>query len=182
MPEHPGFELNQIDGRSMVRLRVRPSGADAAGKALQLPREALQWQGEDPAACWLGPDQWLLTSDTKSAQEITDHIDRMLTSQLHAATDMSSGNVCFSLSGKAARIILGMGCGIDMHVSAFTKGQCIHTHFANVLLFIVVTDDNDFNLYVDRSHARYLRDWFGRSGEDPVTRASNRMKRPTLRQ
>ena len=48
MPEHPGFDLQQIDGRSMVRLRVRPRGADAAGKALQLPREALQWRGDDP--------------------------------------------------------------------------------------------------------------------------------------
>jgi len=171
MSEHPGFELNQIDGRSMVRLRVRPSGADTAGRALELPQLALRWTFGDPAAHWLGPDHWLLTSDTKPAKDIISHIDRTLSDQLYAATDMSSSNVCFSLRGPAARTVLAMGCGNDMHGSVFTTGQCIHTHFANVLLFIVVTDENDFDLYVDRSHARYLRDWFVRSGEDPITRA-----------
>ena len=173
MPEHPGFELNQIDGRSMVRLRVRPSGADTAGKALELPQQALLWTFGDPAAHWLGPAHWLLTSDTKPAKNIISHIERTLSGQLYAATDMSSSNVCFTLRGPAARTVLAMGCGIDMHKSAFATGQCIHTHFANVLLFIVVTEDNNFDLYVDRSHARYLRDWFVRSGEDPITRASN---------
>ena len=174
MPDHPGFDLNQIAGRSMVRLRVRPKGADAAGKALQLPRQPLRSRGEDPTAYWLGPDQWLLTSDTKSAEDIIGHIDAALSGQLYAATDMSSSNVCFALRGPAARTLLAMGCGIDMHRSAFMTGQCMQTNFANVLLFIVAVEDNSFDLYVDRSHARYLSDWLVNSGEDPITRDSIR--------
>ncbi len=173
MPEHPGFALNRINGRSMVQLRVRPSGADAAIEALQLPQRALQWRGGDPATCWLGPDLWLLTSDTKPAEEITVYIDRRLSGQLYAATDMSSHYACFALTGPAARTVLAMGCGIDMHRSAFTTGQCLHTHFANVMLFIVAVEDDNFDLYVDRSHARYLSDWFASSGEDPITRIRN---------
>ena len=173
MPEHPGFELNRIDGRSMVRLRVRPKGAVAAGEALQLPQQPLQWRGEDPAAHWLGPDQWLLTSDTKPAGDIIRQIDVELADQLYAATDMSSGNVCFALRGRAARTLLAMGCGIDMHADAFMTGQCVQTHFANVGLFIVCVEDDHFDLYVDRSHARYLSDWLAGSGEDPITLDSN---------
>ena len=154
----------------MVRLRVRPTNADAAVEALQLPQKALRWQSEDPAAYWLGPDQWLLSSDSKPAQEIIRHIDRTLSGQLYVATDMSSSNVCFTLKGPAARLVLAMGCGIDLHGSECKPGQCIRTHFANVLLFIVVVEDNDFDLYVDRSLARYLSDWFDNSGEDPITR------------
>ena len=172
MPEHPGSDLTQIDGRSIVRLRVRPRGADAAGKTLQLPQQALHWRGGDPATYWLGPDQWLLTSDTKPAKDIISHIDRTLSGQLYAATDMSSQYVCFSLRGRAARTVLAMGCGIDMHRSAFMTGQCIRTHFANVALFIVAVDDNNFDLYVDRSHARYLSNWLVSAGEDPITRDS----------
>ena len=123
MPEHPGFDLEQVDGRSMVRLRVRPHAADATSKALQLPGQALQFSGEDPVACWLGPDQWLLTSDTRTARDIIDQIDRALSGQLHAATDMSSSYACFSLTGPAARTILAMGCGIDLHPSAFATGR-----------------------------------------------------------
>lgn len=176
MPEQPGFDLDQINGRSMARLRVRPSGADAAGEALQLPQQALQWRGKDPMAYWLGPDQWLLTSDTKSVEDILRHIDATLSGQLYAATDVSSSKVCFALQGPAARTLLAMGCGIDMHSSAFTPGQCVHTRFANVLLFIVAVEDNSFDLYVDRSHARYLSRWIHAAGEDPMISDSNHHK------
>ena len=173
MPEHPGFNLQQINGRSMVRLRVRPQGADAAGIALQLPQQALQWRGGDPATYWLGPDQWLITSDTKPTEDILKHINRKLSGQLYAATDMSSHYVCFALSGPAARTVLAMGCGIDMHASAFMTGQCVRTHFANVLLLIVAVEDNHFDLYLDRSHARYLSGWLANAGEDPITQIRN---------
>jgi len=173
MPEYPGFTLRQINGRSMVQLRVRPKGADAAGIALQLPQQALQSRGEDPATCWLGPDQWLLTSDTKLAEDIVSHIDRKLSGQLYAATDMSSHYVCFALNGPAARTVLAMGCGIDMHASAFMTGQCVRTHFANVLLLIVAVDDNHFDLYLDRSLGRHLSGWLANAGEDPITQIRN---------
>ena len=172
MPEYPGFEFNQIDGRSMVRLRVRPHDADTAGNVLELPLEAMRWGGDDPTAYWLGPDKWLLSSDTKPAKDIISYIDNTLSGELYAATDMSSSSACFSLTGPAARTVLAMGCGIDTHTSAFTAGQCVHTNFANVLLFIVAVDDNRFDLYVDRSHARFLSDWFVDSGRDPMTHDS----------
>ena len=176
MPEHPGFSLNQVIGRSIVRLRVRLKEATATSKALQLPQQPLHWWGEEPATYWLGPDQWLLTSDIKPAKDIISYIDRTLSSQLYAATDMSSHYVCFAFKGPAARTVLAMGCGIDMHRSTLMTGQCVHTHFANVLLFIVVVEDDNFDIYVDRSHARYLSDWFVKSGEDPITRDSKYRK------
>jgi len=172
MPEHPGFDLKQIEDRSIVRLRVRPSQAGAIGKELQLPLQALQWQDGELASHWLGPDQWLLTSDTKSARDIIGHIESVLSGQLFAATDMSSSNACFALNGPAARMVLAMGCGIDMHKDEFRTGQCARTNFASVPLFIVVIDDDSFMLYVDRSYTQYLRDWFACSGEDPLTRDS----------
>ena len=176
MPEHPGFNLRRIDGRSMVRLRVRPNGAVAAGMALQLPQQAMQWQSGDPAACWLGPDQWLLTSDTRPAEELVGHIDRTLSNLLHAATDMSSHNACFALKGPAARTVLAMGCGIDMHESAFMSGQCVRTQFANVQLLIVAVETNLFDLYLDQSLARYLSNWIASAGEDPITRDFQQLK------
>lgn len=170
MPEQPGFELQAIERRSIVRLRVRLKGAEAASHALQLPT-ALNWSGGDPAAHWLGPDQWLLTSDAQPAVDLIRHIDRNLPDQLHAATDMSSGNACFALSGPAARTVLAMGCGIDLHPAKFKAGQCLRTHFAQVALFIVAVDELRFDLYVDRSCSRYLLDWFANAGEDPLVQA-----------
>ncbi|MFT5141256.1 MAG: sarcosine oxidase subunit gamma [Rhodothermales bacterium] len=172
MPEHPGFKLKQIEGRSIVRLRIRPDGADSAREALKLPSE-LQIRVGDPAAIWQAPDQWLIISDAKPAEELVAQIQQALATQLYAATDMSSGSACFSLQGPSARRLLAMGCGIDMHPGVFKTGQCVRTHFANIALQIVAVDDNGFDLYIDRSLARYLADWLATAGEDPITLKSN---------
>jgi sarcosine oxidase subunit gamma len=172
VPEQPGFDLRQIDGRSIVRLRVRSRGADAAEKALQLPQEAFHSQHGDPMAYWIGPDQWLLTSENKPVAEILEHIEGALAGQLYAATNMSSGYTCFAISGSAARTALAMGCGVDMHETAFTTGSCVRTRFSQVPLFIVATGNFEFDLYVDRSYANYLQDWLTAAGKDPITHAS----------
>jgi sarcosine oxidase subunit gamma len=169
MAEHPGLNLEQADHRSIVRLRVRPDGADTAGRAMQLPQQAMQWLDGNPAIHWLGPDQWLLTSESESAVDILTRIDSVLSGQLYAATDMSSGLVCLRLNGPAARTVLAMGCGIDMHPDSFTTGQCVRTRFAQVPVFMVATGDFEFNLYVDRSYAHYLHEWLSCAGEDPIT-------------
>ena len=122
MPEYSGFSLQQIFGRAMVRLRVRPGGAETAGSALQLPG-ALRCSGTDPSICWLSPDQWLFCSDQKSADVLAGEISEALPDQLHAATDVSSSLACFSLEGGAARTILAMGCGIDLHPLSFQAGD-----------------------------------------------------------
>jgi len=169
MAEHPGFNLKESDQRTIIRLRVRPDSADAAVKAMQLPQQALQSQDGKPAVHWLGPDQWLLTSENESVADILAHIDNVLSGQLFAATDMSSGLVCFSLSGRSSRTLLAMGCGIDMHPGSFSAGQCIRTRFAQVPVFMVATGNLEFDLYVDRSYAHYLHEWLTATGEDPIT-------------
>jgi len=170
MLEHPGFNLTETDQRSIVRLRIRPDGAGTASEAMQLPQQALQSQNGNPDIHWLGPDQWLLTSESESAADIIANIENALAGQLFAATDMSSGLACFSLNGQSSRTLLAMGCGIDMHPGAFTTGQCIRTRFAQVPVFIVATGDFEFDLYVDRSYGRYLHEWLAAAGEDPMTR------------
>lgn len=169
MAEQSGFNLKQTEQRSIVRLRVRPDGAGAASEAMQLPQQASQSLDENPSIHWLGPDQWLLTSESKTVMEIFAGIDNALSGQLYAATDMSSGLVCLSLGGPAARTVLAMGCGIDMHPDSFTKGQCVRTRLAQVAVFIVATGDFDFDLYIDQGYAHYLEEWLSAAGEDPIT-------------
>ena len=168
MPEHPGFVLRRIKGRSLVRLRVRPYNADAAREALQLPRP-LVWKDGDPATFCLGPDQWLLASDRQSAEQIVSRIDSQLAGRLYAAIDVSSCYTGFALSGPAARMLLAMGCGIDMRPGAFAPYQCVSTQFARIQLVIVAVGDNHFDLYLDRSLASYLEGWIEKAGEDPIT-------------
>ena len=170
MPDHPGLELRQIHDRTMVQLRVRPRDAEFAGTALGLPGRALECREGDPAAAWLGPDQWLLISDSTTPAEIGAHVKQALADKVHAATDMSSAYACYALRGPAARTVLAMGCGIDMHPGAFAAGQCVRTRFADVPLLIVATEEHGFDLYIDRSLARYLNGWIEVASEEPITR------------
>lgn len=168
MPEQQGFELRPVRGRSIVRLRLRPGGAAAAAEALKLPLQAGHWRAGDPAAHWLGPEEWLLSSDRQSAADMIRAIGKALAGQLHAATDLSSGNACFSLRGPAARRLLAMGCGIDMHAGSFQVGQCARTRFALMAVLIVAIGEQQFDLYFDASQERYLADWLAGAGRDPM--------------
>lgn len=165
MPDRPGFELQTVDGRSIVRLRVRPDEAQSASAALQLPDNEQPWREDDPSIGWLGPDQWLLVSDKQAPEEMIDEIGRSLSGQLHVATDMSSGYACFELKGTAVRTVLAMGCGLDLHPDVFTVGRCARTYFAQIALFMVAQSNEHFDLYVDRSQARYFNDWLAAAGE-----------------
>ncbi len=169
MHNRAGYQLSDIDGRSIVRLRVRPQKANSAADALHLPRQAMQSLPGDPASHWLGPDQWLLTSERKSAAEIIATIDSTLAGQLYAANDLSCALACINLSGPHARTVLAMGCGIDMHPDAFAPGQCVRTNFAQLPLLIIASQDAGFDLYVDRGYAEYLHQWLKAAGEDPMT-------------
>lgn len=163
MADQRAFNLSPSNEQSMVQFRVRPNGAETAFQALER-------SGDDPACHRLGPETWLLTSEIKSATNIIEFLDNALSEQLYAATDMSSALTCFSLTGSAARSLLAMGCGLDMHESAFEEGMCTRTYFAGVALFIVAAGKNDFNLYIDRSLERYLSEWIDAAGKDPIVK------------
>jgi len=169
MAEQSGFTLRQIDGRAIVRLRVRPDAAPTAAEAMQLPQQALQTSSGNPSAHWLGPDQWLLTSENTPVADILINIDEALSGQLYSATDMSCALVCLSLTGPTARTVLAMGCGIDMHPGSFSTDRCVRTRFAQIPVLIVASGDSHFDLYVDRSYAHYLFEWIESAGEDPMT-------------
>ena len=180
MPDHSAYELRRIESRSTIRLRVRPNAAEAAMETLELPANC-QCTSGSPAKYWLSPDQWLLASDSLSAAELLQQLESELGGQLYLAIDLSSGLACFSMKGPAARILLAMGCGVDMHPSAFRSGQCVRTRFANVALVIAAVGKNSFELFVDRSLAGYLEEWIAAASEDPLAQKSRRAPSTQLR-
>lgn len=171
MVEHPDYTLVETDQRSIVRLRVLPCDAESIAAAMQLPQQPLQSIEGAPSIHWLGPDQWLLTSKDMPVADILAHIDHTLSGQLFAATDMSSGLVCLSLCGQSSRIVLAMGCGIDMRRDSFITGHCVRTRFAQVPVLMVAAGEFEFDLYVDRSYAHYLQEWLSHAGQDPITQS-----------
>jgi sarcosine oxidase subunit gamma len=147
--------------------------ADAARVAatMRLPTEPMRWSGSDPAALWIGPDQWLLIGKQLPVDEIVSLCRARLGGILHAATDLSDALACFLVEGPGARSLLAMGSGVDFHPSVFGPGQCVRTRIAKLAVVVRVVEDEHFEVFVDRSASRYLHDCLNRNARDATLRA-----------
>lgn len=169
----PNINLTHHQNHTIVQLRVRPQLIETTSNLLDLPAQASGYNNSsDITSLWIGPGQWWLTSASTSADKILLHIDTALTDQIYAATDMSSAIDSFTLTGAASRAILAMGCGLDMHETAFKVGHSTRTSFAGVALYIAAVKRDEFSLYIDRSLSHFLKNWIAESGRDPIIQDS----------
>ena len=156
--------------RRLVRLRVPLAEAARAAAALRLPTEPMRCSGSDPAALWIGPDQWLLVGERLSSGEIIAACRSQLGDILHAATDASDALTRFVLEGSGARMLLAMMSGVDFHPSNLGPAHCVRTRMAKLPVVIRALGDECFELFVDRSASRYLYEYLQRNARDPILR------------
>jgi len=110
---------------------------------------------------WLGPDEWLVTSETQPAEELTDRLRAALKPLPCAVTDVTDARVVFTVSGERARDVLARGCGLDLHPRAFGPGRCAQTLLAKASVILHRRGSEPaFDVYVARSFADYLWAWF----------------------
>jgi heterotetrameric sarcosine oxidase gamma subunit len=153
---------------SKVWLRVAMTDAAHAAQAMNLPRQALQSRTcARFLALWTAPDQWLLLSESDSAQKLIEHCSSALVGVLYNATDASAALDCVRVQG---RHLLSMGCGMDLHASAFPPAACARTRLAQVPVILHCVEYDQFDVYVDRSVSRYLGAWLERARSDPLLR------------
>jgi heterotetrameric sarcosine oxidase gamma subunit len=112
-------------------------------------------------------------SDTQSAEAIITDCAARLQELLHSATDASAALMCFALEGPSARLLLGMGSGIDFDARSFGTEHCVSTRFARIPALIRAVAPDSFELYVDRSLDDYLTSWFAYACRDPIFDTEN---------
>lgn len=152
------FQFERIGGRSIVSLKTSRTGLhNGPGKWPQAGPLAIA--GNDPQSLWLGPDRWLLVSDSMSPDAIIESCSEELAGQLHNAVDYSAGLAAFRIAGRNARRVLASGTGVDLRPDKFPDGTCCRTQLAQVAAVIVAEADGRFAVYVDRSYEFYLANW-----------------------
>ncbi len=154
--------IDRVTGLSIVSLKVSRNQLDSARKTLQLAKP-LEVAGDDPRSLWLGPDRWLLVSDTVTADTVIVSCTRGLAGILHNAVDYSSGLAVLRVAGRRAPLLLATGTGIDLRPARFPAGTCCRTRLGQVATVIVSEAPDVFDLYVDRSYETYLTDWLAES-------------------
>ena len=110
---------------------------------------------------WLGPDEWLVLSETQAGAALLASLRKALGGLTAAVTDVGDARVVYAVSGSNARALLAKGCGLDLHERAFPPGRCAQSLLAKVPVLLVrrAGAAPAFDLHVARSFRDYARDW-----------------------
>lgn len=125
--------------------RIARGDADTLDTALglSLPRTRCRVvRGTGVDALWLGPDEWLLLSDTPlSAPGLIDISHRQ--SALH-------------VGGPHAAAALNIGCPLDLDIAAFPVDGCTRTLFGKAEIVLWRLGPETFHMEIARSFIPYV--------------------------
>jgi len=157
----PNVTISSCQAGGIVSLKVAKADLAAAAERLGLaaPLTCSIGSNNSVNSLWIGPDQWLLMSETQPATAIIERCVESLSGLLFNALDQSAGLSGVRIAGTGARRLLAAGCALDLRDGKFTAGSCCRTRFAEIPAVIVATTDASLEMYVDRSYEKYLIDW-----------------------
>lgn len=116
---------------------------------------------------WLGPTEWWVVSNHVEPGNLVDDLRAAFNGQHAAVIDVSESRTVISISGPSARDVLARGCSLDLHPRVFNTGQCAQTGLTKANILLDQTSDNpSFDIYVLKSFADYLWQWFWLVGRD----------------
>lgn len=151
---------------AMADLWVDPAGPGAAAVAAVLGADLPSTPGTSlntasATVIWLGPQEWLVTTQTRSGAELEAQLQEAVRRHGGAATDVSAQRTIIRLSGQHARLVLSKGCSLDLHPSTYPAGTAQQTMLALAAVVIIAVDDagTDYRILVRSSFARYLAEW-----------------------
>lgn len=151
---------------AMADLWVNPAGPASAGVTAVIGAElptvsGTMVAGKDATAIWFGPEEWLVTTRSRSGVELESALQAAVCPYGGAATDVSAQRTSIRLSGTNARRVLSKGSSLDLHPSIYRNGTAQQTMLGQAAVVIIALDDTgtDYRILVRASFARYLAHW-----------------------
>lgn len=159
LPAGIAFSLNVTPNAARFILRGSSDAAKKASTALGLaipltPCDAVH--GEDRAALWLGPDEWLLLDFSEQAHGLISQLIAALGDDPHSLVDVSHRQIGLSVTGANAARALSAGCPLDFHRLAFPVDMVARTIFMKTEIVVWRRAETHFHVEVGRSFADYL--------------------------
>lgn len=156
--DHNGVNITAIENRSIVSLTVANGSIAQARKQLPLA-DALCAADLEPRSLWVGPNHWLLISDTVVPEALLKRCHEALAGIVYNALDQSAGLAVFRVTGYGGRELLATGSGLDLRADSFAVGACCRTRLAKIATTIVAAYPETLEIYLDRSYAHYFDKW-----------------------
>lgn len=163
--EHAAVRIHVLSGRAALQVRSWMPERTAGGRIVTLGGRELPslvgatLSGQTRVLC-VGPADWLVVSEALAISCLREYLGPQTRQQGFAVVDLTHGLAVLRIQGRAARELLSMGCGIDVHPRSFPPGRCARTCFAQVPVIIECVERlQQFELYVARSYLAYLQSW-----------------------
>jgi sarcosine oxidase subunit gamma len=164
-----------------VEVRISPPArhlnlrADAAGIAafsavlgVDMPGASRWAHGAGGATVvWLGPNEWLVIAPLDTSHELEQQLREAAAGASIAVTDQSGQRLSVVVSGDAAGL-LSKGTAIDVHPAVFVPGTAIQSFVGQAVVVLLARSDNEIELLVRTSFARYVGDWLVDALVDPL--------------
>ena len=153
-------------GVGQINLRgdpLNPAFTEAAERALgqKLPLAANTTSAGEHRICWLGPDEWQITTAAASVSRLSAVLDDAFAQCHSSVLDLSGGMLTLQFRGNGARGVLAKGCTLDLSAARFGTGACAQSGLAKAGMLISCLDDAEplFEIVVRRSFADYALRW-----------------------
>lgn len=159
LPLGPRFSLADRPPASRFVFRGSEAARLACSTAFDadLPRQlGFAGVGDERAAFWLGPDEWLLIADGVDPEMMAADIEATLGATPHSLVDVSHRQVGLDVGGAVAARALSAGCPLDLRLSAFPIGLASRTIFDKAEIILWRLEEAAFRVEVWRSFAAYL--------------------------
>jgi sarcosine oxidase subunit gamma len=159
-----GVALRELPFLTMVALRVEP-GSPASDRVAAVLGEPLPQvcgavaSGGGHATLWLGPDEWLVVSETTEPEALLAALRDAVAGDRGAVVDVSANRTTLELSGPAARETLEKSCPADLHPRAFGPGTAVATTLGPVPVLLWQTGEATYRVLPRSSFADYTARW-----------------------
>ena len=112
------------------------------------------------AIIWLSPNEWLIETPEKEAQEVLKLLKSTLNPQKTAVTDVSFNRTILRLSGGHVFNLLSKYLVIDLERVLKTNYSVAQTIFIKIPILLVRNNSDDeitsIDIHLNRSHAKYV--------------------------
>lgn len=160
-----GVEFSVLSDRGFLNVRLDPRDKQAVTAAEQvlgqsMPLAANTYSSGKHRIYWLGPDEWLIETDTGNAAALSGELGEALAEFNVAINDVSGGHVALRLAGADARTVLAKGCTLDLHPREFGPEQCARAALARATVLLAAHSEPDsYTIIAARSFTDYLYRW-----------------------
>lgn len=159
MPQNAIFgalSVMENSGLALASLSLSREAAQPAPYGLQLPQAGRWLTGQEVAAFWTGPGQWMIEAEGRAQEDFA----RALKAEVPQAhvTEQTDGWACFEIASSQGGVLIAalLEKLVNLDATAFVPGSATRTGLDHMPVFVIRRAENRLAVMGMRSSAASL--------------------------